>query len=199
MTTVLGLTGGIATGKSTVSNLFRKKKIPIVDADVIARQVVKPGSVGLNQIVAKFGIQFLNGDHSLNRQKLGALVFSDQQQLRELNKIMQPLIAREIKRQVTTYQQTGHSLVVLDAPLLFEQHYENMVDLIMVVVTTQSIQLQRLMKRDQMDETSAAQRIAAQWSLADKQNRADVVIENSHSVAATKKQVLNWLETNHLV
>lgn len=197
MTTILGLTGGIATGKSTVSNLLREKKIPIIDADVIARQVVAPGSIGLDQIVHEFGLRFLKTDRSLNRKMLGKLVFSDHDQLGKLNKIMQPLIAQRITQQIADYKQAGHLLVVLDAPLLFEQHYEDMVDLVMVVITTQPIQLQRLMKRDQLSRKSAEQRIRAQWSLLDKQRRADIVIDNSHSVKETEKQVLNWLETNH--
>ncbi|WP_137597364.1 dephospho-CoA kinase [Paucilactobacillus kaifaensis] len=199
MTTILGLTGGIATGKSTVSNFLRDKQIPIIDADMIARQVVEPGSSGLDQIVQGFGVQFLNADNSLNRKKLGELVFSKHDQLKKLNKIMQPLIAREIEKQFAGYKQTGHLLVVLDAPLLFEQHYENMVDLVMVVVTTPSIQLQRLMERDQLSQTSAEKRIDAQWPLTEKQKRADVVIDNSHSIKETEKQVLNWLEANHLI
>lgn len=152
MTTILGLTGGIATGKSTVSAFFKSKDIPVIDADVVARQVVKIDSAGLRQIIAAFGPRFLNVDHSLNRKQLGELVFTHPDKLTELNEIMQPLIANEVQRQISTFKQLKVPLVVLDAPLLFEQHYENVVDLIMVVTTTPAIQLDRLMKRNQLSQ-----------------------------------------------
>ncbi|BAP85434.1 dephospho-CoA kinase [Paucilactobacillus hokkaidonensis JCM 18461] len=199
MTTILGLTGGIATGKSTVSAFFKSKDIPVIDADVVARQVVKIDSAGLRQIIAAFGPRFLNVDHSLNRKQLGELVFTHPDKLTELNEIMQPLIANEVQRQISTFKQLKVPLVVLDAPLLFEQHYENVVDLIMVVTTTPAIQLDRLMKRNQLSQKNAEKRISAQWSLIEKEKRADVVIDNSRSIEATNQQVVEWLEINHLV
>lgn len=199
MTTILGLTGGIATGKSTVSSFLRQLKIPIIDADVIARQVVALGSVGLKQLSDTFGSEFLNQDHSLNRSKLGRLVFSDPHKLVQLNAIMQPLIAAEIKQQILAYQQQQTPLIVLDAPLLFEQHHEKKVDFVMVVSVPPKLQLKRLMQRDQVSRIDAEQRIKSQWSVTQKQAQADVVIDNSGSVADTEKQVLHWLNKNNLI
>lgn len=194
MTKVLGLTGGIATGKSTVSRVFEEYHIPIISADEVARQVVEPGSVALNEIQAQFGQVYVNNDGTLNRQLLGTLVFGNSQKLDLLNQIMQPKIRAEIQRQVATLKQRKPKLIVLEIPLLFEQHGNQLVDITMVVKVARQVQLDRLMARNQISQHEALNRIHSQMSLAEKIKRADVVIDNAGTVEQTREQVVKWLE-----
>ncbi len=194
MTKVLGLTGGIATGKSTVSRVFEEYHIPIISADEVARQVVEPGSVALNEIQAQFGQVYVNNDGTLNRQLLGTLVFGNSQKLDLLNQIMQPKIRAEIQRQVATLKQRKPKLIVLEIPLLFEQHGNQLVDITMVVKVARQVQLDRLMARNQLSQHEALNRIHSQMSLAEKIKRADVVIDNAGTVEQTREQVVKWLE-----
>lgn len=191
---ILGLTGSIATGKSTVSSFFRKMNIPVIDADVVARQVTAPNSVALLQIKNHFGDDAINDDGTMNRNYIAKQVFSDPAKLATLNKITAPLIRAGIIEQLEKYKTQSAKLVVLDMPLLYEQHYENIVDQVMVVYTTEELQLQRLMKRNSLTIKAAKQRIAAQITIDQKVQLADVVIDNSGYVAETKKQVVKWLE-----
>lgn len=194
MTKVLGLTGGIATGKSTVSRVFEEYHIPIISADEVARQVVEPGSVALNEIQAQFGQVYVNDDGTLNRQLLGTLVFGNSQKLDLLNQIIQPKIRAEIQRQVATLKQSKPKLIVLEIPLLFEQHGNQLVDITMVVKVARQVQLDRLMARNQLSQHEALNRIHSQMSLAEKIKRADVVIDNAGTVEQTREQVVKWLE-----
>lgn len=194
MTKVLGLTGGIATGKSTVSRVFEEYHIPIISADEVARQVVEPGSVALNEIQAQFGQVYVNNDGTLNRQLLGTLVFGNSQKLDLLNQIMQPKIRAEIQRQVATLKQRKPKLIVLEIPLLFEQHGNQLVDITMVVKVARQVQLDRLMARNQLSQHEALNQIHSQMSLAEKIKRADVVIDNAGTVEQTREQVVKWLE-----
>ncbi|WP_251548007.1 dephospho-CoA kinase [Limosilactobacillus caecicola] len=193
MTQIIGLTGGIATGKSTVSNYLRRQGYPIVDADQIARQVVEPGTSGLAKVVATFGNEILQSDGQLNRKKLGEIVFSDPAQLAKLNEILQPLIRAKIVRQLDELRNQQSPLIFLDAPLLFERHYQTTCDQVMVVATDPDTQLQRLMARDHMDQQTAQERITSQMPIQDKIDQADVVFDNNSSVAGLEEQVANWL------
>ena len=191
---IIGITGGIASGKSTVSNYLIRCGYSVVDADQVARQVVAPGTVGLKKIVQAFGPKILTDDGRLNRQKLGRVVFNSPDQLQILNKILQPLIRLEIIRQLTALQRADHQLIFLDAPLLFEQHYDALCDLVMVVVTSPAIQLKRLMKRNQLTVEQAEARIKSQMPLATKEALADMVIDNDSTIARTEQQVQQWLD-----
>lgn len=193
MTLVLGLTGGIASGKSTVSRWFDEYGYPIIDADVIARQVVAPGTSGLRQLTALFTPAILTADGALDRKKLGAIVFADRRQLAQLTAITGPLIRQEMTRQLVELKRSAPGLIVLDVPLLFEAHYQQIADLTMVVYVDAPTELQRLMQRDQLNETAAKQRMASQWPLVAKRQLADIVIDNTQSLAATKQQVVKFL------
>lgn len=193
MSLVLGLTGGIASGKSTVSHWLAEYGYPIVDADVIARQVVAPGTIGLRQLATLFSPAILTADGALDRQKLGRIVFTDRRQLAQLTAITGPLIRQEINRQLVALKHAKKELIVLDVPLLFEGHYQQNADLTMVVYVDGSTQLQRLMIRNHLDEVAAKQRIASQWPLIAKRQMADIVIDNNDSLAATKQQVVKFL------
>ncbi|QBO35291.1 dephospho-CoA kinase [Periweissella cryptocerci] len=186
---IIGLTGGIASGKSTVSNYLREKGLTIIDADIVAREVVEPGQPALAEIVTTFGPAVLHADNTLNRQALGAIVFGHQTDLDKLNAIIQPFIHQRIEKLEAQYRAAGAKVIVLDAPVLIEAGYRDNVDLLVVVNVTSELQLQRLMQRDALDSAAAKQRIQSQLALAEKVKLADVVIDNSQSIAATKRQI----------
>lgn len=189
MTKLIGLTGGIASGKSTVSSLFRLSGYPIIDADQIVRQLEGAHTKGLERLTAAFGNGILNADQSLNRQALANTVFGDQEKLTKLNQIIQPLIRDEIWRQINHYQQMMVPYVILDAPLLFEEHYDQDCDLIIVVNVNQALQLKRLMARNGYSRDEAQKRINAQMPLMEKCRLADIVIDNNGDREALKRQV----------
>ncbi|WP_175576976.1 dephospho-CoA kinase [Secundilactobacillus similis] len=191
---VLGLTGGIASGKSMVSAFFKTHGVPIIDADQVAREVVVPGSTGLTQIQQTFGWQIIQPDGTLDRKALGSLVFGQPEALAKLNAIMLPLIQAAVTAQMATYRKQNVPLVVYDAPTLFESKGASLVDEIMVVSLPEDIQLARLMARDQTTEADAMKRIKSQLPLDEKIKRADIVIDNSGTVEKTKAQVVKWLD-----
>lgn len=197
MTKLVGLTGGIASGKSTVSNLLRLSGYPIIDADEIVRQLQTVHSKGLDRLTGVFGNQILNPDQSLNRRALGEIVFSDPAKLAQLNSIMQPLVREEIWRQIKIYQSQGLPYVILDIPLLFETHYAEDCDIVIVVSVSPKIQLQRLIHRDHYPEDQAKERITAQMPLTEKVQLADVVINNDGTEEELKRQVAKLVEQMH--
>lgn len=196
MTYRLGLTGSIATGKSAVSKIFKAYGCPIVDGDVVARQIVAPGSSGLANIVTHFGAAMLLPDGTLDRKKLGALVFADEAKRAQLNALNGPLIRQEILRQVAQWTQKKAPLVILDIPLLYETHYEVYTDGVMVVYIPRALEIKRLMKRDQISQTAALQRIDSQMSIEAKKKRADFVIDNTGDIQALQDQVSQFLQAH---
>ena len=198
MTYILGLTGGIASGKSTVSAYLAQNGALIIDADLIARQVVAKKSSGLKQIVAKFGGEILTASGELDRKKLGKLVFSNKELLKNLTDITGPLIRAEILREIEAAKKAQVKLVVLDIPLLFETGYQTLCDKVMVVTIPSELQLERVMKRDNLSAAEARKRIANQLPASKRNELADVLIDNSKSVAETYQQVLKWLKIEAL-
>ncbi|GEO69933.1 dephospho-CoA kinase [Levilactobacillus acidifarinae] len=197
MTRVWGLTGGIATGKSTVSAWLRQAGIPIIDADLITRDVEAPGTLGLEKIAAAFGDDYLQANGTLDRRRLGQLVFNDPAQLARLTAITTPLIQAEIRRQLAAYRHREAPLVVVDAPTLFEVGYlQDWVDQIMVVATTPAQQKQRLMARNGLSAAEAQARIDRQWPIDRKVAAADTVIDNRGDITQTHQQVVKWLDAN---
>lgn len=196
MTYILGLTGGIATGKSTVSRYFFKKGYAVVDADVVARRVVEPGTEGLANIVAQFGTEIIQTDGTLNREKLGAMIFADAKKRETLNSLLSDLIRRAIMADTATLVNANQPLIVLDIPLLYEAGYETHCDAVMVVYTTEAVQLERLMARNNLTEEEALNRIASQEPIETKKDRADIVIDNNGPLNHTYEQVETWLENN---
>lgn len=192
---LIGLTGGIASGKSTVSLMLAKKGLPIVDADQVARQVVQPQSRGLQELRNEFGSDIILDDGQLDRQELGQIVFANPAKRRTLNQILQPKIRAEIHRQVQSYQRNGQQMIVLDLPLLFETGYASDCDRIVVVNVRPEVQLKRLMARNGYDRTEAVERIKSQMPLAAKVARADWVIDNNGDRQALQKAVNAFLTT----
>ncbi|KAI0345222.1 CoaE-domain-containing protein [Trametopsis cervina] len=178
---VVGLTGGIATGKSTVSAQLRSFGFPVVDADLVAREIVQPGTPALAQIVKHFGEDILQADGTLNRPKLGSIVFNDESQRQVLNRITHPAIARKMFWSVVSYWIRGHKICIVDNPLLIEGGMYKWMGKVVVVYCSPEIQLQRLMKRDSSAAEAASSRIKAQLPTAEKLQYADIVVDNSGS------------------
>ena len=186
---VLGLTGGIASGKSTLGEWFGELGAAVVSADQLAREAVRPGSVGLGKLVDLFGDQILAADGSLDRTALGQKVFADPEARQRLEAVTHPQIASLAERRLGELRAAGQPLIVYEAALLFEAGAESRVDLTLVVLVEPEVQLQRLMDREGWDAAAARARIDAQDPQADKVVRADFVIDNSGARAAAQKAV----------
>ncbi|KAL1761332.1 dephospho-CoA kinase-domain-containing protein [Schizophyllum commune] len=191
---VVGLTGGIATGKSTVSKLLKDAGIPIVDADVLARQVVEPGTPALKKIVKAFGPQILLDDGSLNRKALGEIIFNNVEKRKVLNGIVHPAVRWAMVRAIVGAWLRGERVCVADVPLLVESGIWRFVGQTVVVSCPFEIQLERLMLRDQSTEEAAKARIGSQMSMAEKVLYADVVLDNSSTPEALRSQVQELLQ-----
>jgi dephospho-CoA kinase len=183
------LTGGIASGKSTVSNMLREKGFAIVDADVASRKVVEPGKQAYKKIVETFGTGILLADGSIDRKKLGALIFSNKRLRLQLNGIVHPEVRAWMAREKERAIANGKNTVIMDIPLLFESGLTYMVERTILVYTDESTQLKRLMSRNGFNESEAGMRIASQMPLKEKVKLADAVIDNNGSLADTKRQL----------
>ncbi|OCH93857.1 CoaE-domain-containing protein [Obba rivulosa] len=186
---VVGLTGGIATGKSTVSTLLKAHGVPVVDADVLAREVVQPGTPALAQITAHFGAGVLQPDGALDRAALGAVVFADADQRHVLNGIVHPAVRRAMFWAVLRHWWRGARVCVLDVPLLIEGGLWKFVAKVVVVYCSPEIQLQRLMKRDGSTREEASARLNSQLPIAEKVQYADIIIDNSGTLQDLEVQV----------
>ncbi|CAK9441611.1 uncharacterized protein LODBEIA_P54790 [Lodderomyces beijingensis] len=191
---IVGLTGGIACGKSTVSQeLQRKYKLTVVDADLIAREVVEPGRPAYNKIVKAFKDvpDLVNAtDKSLNRATLGQVVFHDRRRLRTLNSIVHPAVKWEIAKQILRAYISLRSLVILDVPLLFESQLYLVCGLIVTVSTTPELQVERLLKRNpELTAKDAENRIGLQMPNAERNYRSDIVIDNSGTLQQLHQQI----------
>lgn len=185
----LGLTGGIATGKTTISNYLKSIDIPVLDADEYARKVVEPGTPGLDEITNTFGEQVLRADGSLNRKLLGQIVFNDSSARQTLNDITHPRIQQMMADELHRLAEQQIPLVILDIPLLLENKNVAGADAVMVVTIPESLQLTRLMQRNNLTEKEAQSRISSQMPLVEKEKLADFVIDNSGTISSTQKQV----------
>ncbi|KAG2138518.1 dephospho-CoA kinase-domain-containing protein, partial [Suillus clintonianus] len=186
---VVGLTGGIATGKSTVSNLLKSRQIPVIDADVLAREVVQPGTKGLAQIVAYFGSEVLLQDGTLDRKKLGAIIFNSEAKRKKLNSIIHPAVSRAILRNVFWCWLIGEKLCIVDVPLLIEGGLWKWMGKVIVVYCSADVQLQRLMARDNSSREDASARLNSQLPIAQKVQYADIVVDNSGTLQDLEEQV----------
>lgn len=186
----IGLTGGIACGKSTIARILRRTGAIIIDADLEAKRVVKAGSPAWRKIVNIFGEEILNPDNSINRKRLGNLVFGDPARLEQLNNIVHPETLKAIEEKIHRFRSARRwPAIVLDAPLLFEANATRLVDVIWVVQVDSATQINRLMKRDGITRQQAVERVKAQMPLKEKIARADAVIDNTGTRRETREQV----------
>jgi dephospho-CoA kinase len=192
---ILGVTGNIASGKSTVAQFFVDAGAGYLSADQLAREVVQPGGALLQQIVGRFGAIVLQADRQLDRARLADIIFADSSARRDLNAMLHPAIAELSEVRLKQLNGTGNnSLVIYESPLLFEAGAEERVDRILVVTVKPEVQLQRLMRRDGIDERSARSKIAAQMPQDEKVKRADYTLDNSGSLEDCRKQVMTLAE-----
>ena len=185
---VIGLTGGIASGKSTVAAMLKGLGATVIDADEASRAVVEPGTPGLEAVVDAFGPEVLDGER-LDRWKLGAIVFEDEAARRRLEAITHPLIRSWMAERQREAEERGEERVVLDIPLLYESGLERGLKAVIVVYAPAEVEMERLMARSALDEGEAGRRIAAQLPIEEKKARATYVIDNSGSREETLEQV----------
>lgn len=193
MTVVIGLTGSIATGKSTVSKMFSDLDIPVIDADQLSREVVEPGEPAYEQIVQTFGEGILHKDRTIDRKQLGKVIFSNKEKRQQLNDIVHPEVRREMIARREAYKKQETKAVVLDIPLLFESELTDYADRTLVVYVDEETQLERLLARDDSKVEEAKQRIASQIPISKKAGWADAVIDNSGSVEESFQQLKDIL------
>jgi dephospho-CoA kinase len=187
---LVGLTGGIATGKSTVAGMFRSCGAVVIDADALAREVVQPGKPAWREIVKAFGKTILNPDGTLNRQALGATVFGHPGKLRQLERIIHPRVAREqIRLTKQAARKDPKTIVIYDVPLLFEACIDKRVDATIVVTADRETQIGRLKKRNGLSRAESLRRIKSQMPLAEKRRRADYLLDGTLPLPQLKKQV----------
>lgn len=188
MPKVIGLTGGIATGKSTVAELLEIHGFKIVDADTASRQAVEKGSPGLNQVKEKFGDEAIDEDGNMNRAYVGDIVFNQPEKRLELNEIVHPIVREIMESEKQQHLDAGHD-VILDIPLLFENDLQDTVDEVWLVYTSESIQIDRLMERNDLSMEDAKARVYSQMSIDKKRRMADHVIDNRDSKLELKQNL----------
>ncbi len=186
---VFGLTGGIASGKSTVAELFREEGIPVVDADRVAREVTAPGEYAYLEIVHRFGPDILCPDGTIDRRKLGDIVFSDPARRAELEAVTHPRIVEGIAYALQKLASEGHPAAIVEAALIHEKGRHGMFEAVIGVVCGTSRQVERLMARDGLPREQALRRLDAQMDGDAKAKASDYVIDNSGDIASTRAQV----------
>jgi dephospho-CoA kinase len=183
---ILGITGGIASGKTTVMTLLAKAGIPTISSDDLAHDCIRRGKPAYRAILARFGREILGSDSQIDRKKLGAIVFPDPVRRRRLEKIVHPCVAKGLRQFIKRH----HGVIALDIPLLFEAGYEKWFDKIIVVYASKADQIRRLGRRNGLSRQEALQRISAQMPLAAKRRRADKIIYNTGTLKHLRRQLL---------
>lgn len=194
MALIIGLTGGIASGKSTVARMLLNMDIPVIDADVEARKVVEKGEKAYVQIIEAFGSEILTAAGDIDRVKLGSIVFHDEDKRLQLNAIVHPAVRERMNDEKVKHLDLGSNVVVLDIPLLFESKLTHMVEKIILVYVDAEVQLKRLISRNQLMESEAMARIQSQMPLIEKIKLADAVIDNNGTINDTKNQLIQILK-----
>jgi len=198
---VIGLTGGIGTGKSTISQILREKKFPVIDLDVISHEIIKFPKV-IKKIVENFGKEILenssnfenkNNEIQVSREKLGKIIFENREKRLLLNSIMHPEILRVMREQVSKYKK-NNKIVFVEIQLLFEVQWEKEFDYILLVSAKKSTQIRRILERDNRSENDALNIINSQMSLEEKRKRSDFVIENDGNIEELKEKIDTFLE-----
>lgn len=196
---VIGLTGGIASGKSTVSQYLRELGAPVIDADAIVHELQQPGTPVTAAIAREFGPGVIRPDGSLDRAALGAIIFADAARRKALEAIVHPAVRERMWSEVERYRAEGRPAVILDVPLLIESKIHRTVDRVWVVYIDRELQIERLIDRDGLTPEQAGQRISAQMSLDEKRQYADLIIDNRGTREQTRSQVEQaWREASKI-
>lgn len=189
---IIGLTGNIGCGKSSLSKIFMDKGIDVVDADIVSRQIFEDKEL-LQTVFEKFGPSIKNNDGSLNRKALGNIVFNDNEKLIELNNITHPRIKEKIFNQIRNLEEQGKPIVILDGALLVETGYLDDIDKLIVVTCDEEIQIERIKKRDNCTKLEALSRIKSQMSQVEKVKYADYTIDNSGTIEELKNKAYKFM------
>jgi dephospho-CoA kinase len=184
----VGLTGGIATGKSTVRRMLEDEGIPVICADELAREAVKQGSSGLGAIRDEFGARMIDETGNLDRAAMAAVVFADLEARNRLEEIIHPVVAKLTKDRLTELCRQGRRVAVVDVPLLYEKKWTEMFDIIVLVYATPEVQRKRLRDRDDLNDAEISARIESQMPIEKKKELADIVIDNSGDIENTRAQ-----------
>ncbi len=187
MALIVGLTGGIATGKTTVASMFEEHAVPVIDTDRLAREAVEPGRPALEKLIDQFGAGIVDEAGILDRDALARKVFYDRHARRKVERIVHPYVKEAALEQSRALRDQGEKLIVWDVPLLFETDFHTLVDLTVLVFARRKDQISRLKARDDIDEAFAIRKIKAQLPLSKKRELADFVIDNSKSLKETRK------------
>lgn len=184
----VGLTGGIATGKSTVADFFRSLGAPVIDSDILVHQSLSPAGEAYHGVVEAFGPDIVTANGQIDRARLGRIVFADKTQRDRLNRLVHPVVEAHINRQLADLRAAGNVAAIVDVPLLFEVGWEDRFDLIVLVYLPKGIQRERLLRRNALTKEEADRRMSAQWPLRRKLKKADFVIDNSGTPEETMQQ-----------
>jgi dephospho-coA kinase len=199
---IIGLTGGIGTGKSTVAQIFREKGIPVVDTDIISREVINYPEV-VNRLVEEFGKEILeeeaerqkkSKERRISRNKLGQIVFKDEKKVSILNSIMHPLILKKMKEETESLKK-DNKIVVVDVPLLFEISLEKEFDIVLLIYANRKTQIKRIIKRDNRTEKEAVNIINSQIDIEKKKEKSDYIISNNRNLKRLRRKVEKFLES----
>ena len=193
MVRIIGITGGIASGKSTVTEFLRQLGYQVIDADQVVHELQEPGELLYQALLSTFGSSILQEDGRLDRPKLGAMIFGNPELLEQSSQIQNQIIREELADRRDLLAET-EDIFFMDLPLLFELGYESWFDQVWLVDVTEEIQLTRLMTRNALSQEEAEKRIAAQLSLREKRKRADVLIDNNGTVEETRQQIRDTLQ-----
>lgn len=193
MVRIIGITGGIASGKSTVTEFLRQQGYQVIDADQVVHELQEPGERLYQALLSTFGSAILQEDGSLDRPKLGAMIFGNPELLARSSQLQNEIIREELTRRRDLLAET-EAIFFMDLPLLFELEYDNWFDQIWLVDVTEETQLSRLMNRNALNHEEAEKRIAAQLSLREKRKRAGVLIDNNGSLEETRQQLRDALQ-----
>ena len=194
---VIGLTGGIATGKSEASRILQELGADIINADLIGHEAYRQGSVGWESVVQAFGKGILDESNEIDRSKLGAIVFSDESELQKLNEIMHPIMEKIVEQSILDCQDSGSEVVVVEAALMFEAGWNKLVDTVWTTDAPEETVISRLELRNGFSRTESQKRISSQMDREDRLSRSDVILSNTGDLNAFKNVILSaWLELN---
>lgn len=190
----IGLTGGLASGKSTVSGILKQKNIPVVDADEIAHQVLRPDGEAYAEVVRVFGPGFVNSDGDIDRRKLGQHIFADSSRREKLESIIHPLVQQKVLQFKLQCEKRGDVFAIYDVPLLFEKNLQSQFDGVLLVSCSEALQIQRMRQRNQWSDQEIHDRLKAQIPLAQKEKKSTWVLQNNSSLEDLKMSVFDWIE-----
>lgn len=195
----VGLTGGIGTGKSTVSDILKKEKFKVIDADIVAKEVLEKNPVILETVRAQFGAGFFDWRGEFRRKEFGNHIFRFPKQRVKYEGIIMPYIKQSIEDEIKSYEQKGEKIIIIDAPTLIENNLHVEMDYVILVYADNSVQIQRVMSRDKLTKVEAVSRINSQMPMEEKKEYANIIVDNNADLIDTQKQVYDLIDFMKLI